>query len=496
MTNTLQCPNCGSTDFIQSGQSHVCKRCGTINRFSALDDGVKLSLSAAFLDRQRGRFADARAVYETVLKTDPDCHEAWFGLFLCDYSVLFETDGDGEKNPSFYGVKKTPVWESVPLKKALKLAGGETAAFDGYKAQADKIEYARAAFQRIAAVTPPWDVFICFKKTARDGGDTQDYILAQQLYAKLSQKYRVFYSDASLDALERREFEPNIYYALYTAKAMVLVCSEKEYVEAQWVKNEWSRYLALNGGGGLLPVFTAGCDIHDLPPEIRRLHGFSVRELDFYAKLERAADALVFSEKRKAEREEKAAAERAAREREWRERERALLEKVKSETAGGPNLSGMAARARMELRDGNPGKCADLCDKMLNTDPTCAEAWWLSFLTEKNLAGEEELPHLDETVWPQSREVRKALEFADEQQRGVYANYIEAWIGRRIAAAAQYKDAGKYWKAKRALMIPADIVEKYGGGKRFDFFYNALLLELSGGPDGETVCFGAVEELE
>jgi len=491
MAQLLKCPNCGSIDFTESGQLHICKRCGSANNFARHSDDVMLSLSAAFMDRQKARFADARSIYDDILRRAPDCHEAYFGLFLCDYSVLFESDGAGEKFPSFYGVKKTPVWESENLKKALKLAGNERGMFDGYKAQAEKVEYARTKYLHIAAVTPPWDVFICFKRTARDGRDTKDYVLAQQLYAKLCQKYRVFYSDASLDGLEHREFEPNIYYALYTSKALILICSEREYVESTWVKNEWSRFLALNSAGAVLPVFTADCNIQELPAEIRKLQGYGVRELDFYAKLDRAADALVFSERRKSEREEREAAERAAREREWRERERALFERVSGAAAGSFNIAGMVSRARMELRDGNFSKCTLTADKILDLDPECAEAWWLLFLSQNGLSSENELYRLDNTAWPEAREAKRALEFADNSQRAVYESHVKAWIGRCLNEAAEYRAVKSYDRARAAISRPLNCAEACGGSFRFDVYFLALLLELNGS-DEETVCLDDV----
>ncbi len=73
-------------------------------------------------------------------------------------------------------------------------------------------------------------------------------------------------------ALTRRR-EPYIFAALNSARVMVVIGTRPEYYNAVWVKNEWSRYLALIKGGAkkvLIPAYR-DMDLYDLPEEFSHL---------------------------------------------------------------------------------------------------------------------------------------------------------------------------------------------------------------------------------
>ncbi len=73
-------------------------------------------------------------------------------------------------------------------------------------------------------------------------------------------------------ALTRRR-EPYIFAALNSARVMVVIGTRPEYYNAVWVKNEWSRYLALIKGGAkkvLIPAYR-DMDPYDLPEEFSHL---------------------------------------------------------------------------------------------------------------------------------------------------------------------------------------------------------------------------------
>lgn len=92
----------------------------------------------------------------------------------------------------------------------------------------------------------PVDVFICYKESDEAGNRTLDSELAGRLYDRLTEAgWRVFFARESLKEHLGAEYEPLIFAALQTAKVMLVVATEAAHLNATWVKNEWSRYLAL-----------------------------------------------------------------------------------------------------------------------------------------------------------------------------------------------------------------------------------------------------------
>ena len=55
----------------------------------------------------------------------------------------------------------------------------------------------------------------------------------------------MFFSRITLEDKLGQQYEPYIFAALNSAKVMLVIGSKREYFDAVWVKNEWSRFLAL-----------------------------------------------------------------------------------------------------------------------------------------------------------------------------------------------------------------------------------------------------------
>ena len=103
---------------------------------------------------------------------------------------------------------------------------------------------------------------------------TPDSVLATDLYHQLTQEgFKVFFSRITLEDKLGIAYEPYIFAALNSAKVMVVLGTKPEYFNAVWVKNEWSRYLALIRGSAkkvLIPAYR-DMDPHDLPEEFSHL---------------------------------------------------------------------------------------------------------------------------------------------------------------------------------------------------------------------------------
>ena len=378
-----QCLTCGGA-LERRGEEYLCRFCGNVY---AAEQGSEIGaeLSQAFYLRQNARFAEAEKIYaDLVKKADTsDLAEVFWGLFLCEQQVLFEEDGNGEKFPSFYAVSDIAVSESRNLAKVKalypSLSAEKRAAYD---AESKKIEDAKRLYNRIAVTTEPYDIFICFKSTAADGaGKTKDYEIAQNIYNEFIREYNVFFSERTLETLTTREYEPNIYRGLYTAKVMLLLCSKSEYIESQWVKNEWSRYLAFNAHRekSVIPVFIDGFRAESLPAALRSYQGVKA-DINLMKRLSEVVKGIVKPVDKLAELERKQKEELEK----FMSRQMAEMERLKETAAtAAPAVQGGAAatvsslllRAGQEADSGDYEKAAEYYNKVLDASPTSAEAW-------------------------------------------------------------------------------------------------------------------------
>lgn len=280
-TSVIKCGICGEP-LSGAGNPYTCAVCGNVSYTSnpMLED----ELRTANAMRECTRFDEAMLVYKQIVKkykTD-DLSEVYWNLLLCEQRVMFETDEKGERFPSFYAIVSDDVEDSpyytCALSAAEKHAPERVAIFTE---MAEKMARAKQLYARIRESEKPYDVFICFKKSKLDGSgeETPDTDLAEDLYNQFAKDYRIFFSERTLRDVAVRDFEPNIYYALYTAKVLLLLCSKREYIDSKWVKNEWSRYhaMAQNPATGktVIPVFLEDFEPGNLPAELLSYQGLA-----------------------------------------------------------------------------------------------------------------------------------------------------------------------------------------------------------------------------
>ena len=144
-----------------------------------------------------------------------------------------------------------------------------------FKQEAEHLELIRLNIERISqqANSTPVDVFLSYKKTDdATNARTFDADFAQLLYdALVKQGYHVFFAPVTLKNKSGESFEPYIYTAIHSAKAMVVIGTKIEYFNSPWIKNEWGRFLPLakesNGTKVLIPVCRESDSKH-LPKEL------------------------------------------------------------------------------------------------------------------------------------------------------------------------------------------------------------------------------------
>ena len=229
-------------------------------------------------------------------------------------------------------------------------------------------------------------------------------MLANDLYHQLTQEgFKVFFSRITLEDKLGTAYEPYIFAALNSAKVMVVLGTKPEYFNAVWVKNEWSRFLALvkesKGKKTLIPAYK-DMDPYDLPEEFSHLQAQDMSKLGFMQDLIRGIKKLVGAQ----------------------EQNPSVVVK-ETVSAGGTNPDALLRRAFMFLEDGDWTSADEYCEKVLDQDPESAQAYLGKLMAEKKVKTQKGLKDLPEP-FVDSKNYQKAIRFGDEKLVAELKGYI------------------------------------------------------------------------
>ncbi|MBR3765178.1 MAG: leucine-rich repeat protein [Clostridia bacterium] len=288
----LQCTCCGyMLTFPEEAAVRICPACATPNARPVVEDNALDMLGHAIRQRLGCDFANAERSYQQVLLDYPDAHEALWGRLLCHYGVEYVEDpASHQLMPTVHTVRRKPLRLQPEFRDACAFAPDDVRI--RYEQEAVYIDNAQAAIRQAAESCPPYDVFLCHKTTKPGTGEkTADYERALQLYYYLrEQGLRPFFAPQSLVGLAGADYEAGIYHAIDTAKVMLVLCSQKDYITSAWVRSEWSRYIERIDEGAdktLVPLLFDHFNPLHLPAEFRfrRIQGFPMGELTSTEKL-------------------------------------------------------------------------------------------------------------------------------------------------------------------------------------------------------------------
>ena len=425
----FKCKMCGGELHINPGESvAVCEYCGTTQTLPKLDDDRRANLyDRANHFRRNNDFDKAAGIYEQILNEDKTDAEAYWSLVLCRYGIEYVEDPATHKRvPTVNRAQYTSIFDDEDYKSAVQYA--DAAQRVVYEAEAKAINEIQKGILEISQNEEPFDVFICYKETDANGRRTPDSVLATDLYHQLTQEgFKVFFSRITLEDKLGIAYEPYIFAALNSAKVMVVLGTKPEYFNAVWVKNEWSRYLALIRGGAkkvLIPAYR-DMDPYDLPEEFSHLQAQDMSKLGFMQDLIRGIKKLTEADK-------PAAKETV----------------VVQETAA--NTAPLLERAFMFLEDGNWQDADQYCEKVLDQDPKCAQAYLGKLMAEQQVRKQEALAN-QKQPFDKSNNYQKVMRFGDEALRGTLEGYIahirqrneEARLSKLYTAARQRMDAAR-----------------------------------------------------
>lgn len=422
----FKCKMCGGSLEVQEKMSVCeCVYCGTKQTLPRLDDERRANLyDRANHFRRNNEFDKAMSMYEQILEEDKEDSEAYWSLVLCTYGVEYVEDPVSHKRlPTVNRTQFVSIYADENYKAALKYADGAQRKI--YETEAEQIDGLQKQILSISNQEEPFDVFICYKETDAQGRRTPDSVLANDLYYQLTNEgFKVFFSRITLEDKLGSAYEPYIFAALNSAKVMVVIGTKAEYFNAVWVRNEWSRYLALVKNDTkkvLIPAYK-DMDPYDLPQEFSHLQAQDMGKLGFMQDLIRGIKKLTETDK--------------------------PLQTVAAVNVAGADIGALLKRAFLFMEDGDFERADEFCERVLDMDPENGEAYLGKLMVSLKVCRREDLANVSEKL-EQQEYYRKVMRFGKETLKAEVGGYNQQITKRLEEEEKRYVELEKQRRAEQ-----------------------------------------------
>jgi hypothetical protein len=430
----FKCKMCGGDLVFEQGSTVCeCEYCGSKQTLPNDDSEKKTNLfNRANRLRRNNEFDKASSVYESIVAEFPEEAEGYWGLCLCRYGIEYVDDPlTGKKMPTCHRTLTSSIIDDSNFDQACENA--DTAAHVLYRDEAKEIDRLQKEILAIAVKEAPYDVFICYKETSDIGERTEDSVLAQEIYDALTAKnYKVFFSRITLEDKLGEQYEPYIYAALSSSKIMLAVGTKFEYYDAVWVKNEWSRFLHMMQSDRtkkLIPCFK-GLDAYDIPKEFKGLQAQDMGKLGWLQDLVRGVEKILGGNQ---------SAKSA--------------ESVPAETHANATVDSLLKRVFMFLEDENWKEADAYCERVLDIDPECAEAYLGKLMAELKVDKRKHLADYCD-LFEDNGNYKKVVRYGNDTLKEEMSDCILA-IKDRLAKSEEQLE-----KDKAEALALAEYIEK------------------------------------
>ena len=428
----LKCKMCGGDVELTADKTYgMCEYCGSTMTFPKVDDDQR---AAAFNRgnhfRRIGEFDKALAVYERIVREDNTDAEAHWCCALCRFGIEYVEDpATLEYLPTCHRASFDSFLEDVDYLAAVEHSEGITRR--QYQKDAAKIAEVQRGILATSQNEEPFDVFICYKESDENGQRTRDSLMAQDVYYQLTdQGYRVFFARITLEDMAGKQYEPYIFAALNSAKVMIVIGTRSEYMNAVWVKNEWSRFLAMMKKDRhklLLPCYR-DMDPYDMPEQLSVLQSYDMGKIGFIQDLTRGIKKVLDADKMP----------------------ELVKETIVVQQTGSTNIAPLLKRGFMFLEDGDWASANEYCEKVLDLDPECAQAYLGKLMAQLRVRNQEKLKD-QQCPFDGDGNYQKAIRFADSKLKDTLTGYIEHINVRNENARLE----GIYSRAKNMMTSAA-----------------------------------------
>ncbi len=392
----IECSRCGGRLEVNSDMSvGTCMFCGSMITIpKSIEKKSNLYNRANYL-RRANEFDKAEEIYEDILKEDNTEAEAHWGLLMCRYGIEYVEDPDsGARVPTCHRTERDSIFTQPSYLAAMEY--GDEQMKEVFKDQAQRIDKIQQKILKIANQEEPYDVFICYKQTDDHSGErTPDSFIGEDLYYELTKAgYKVFFAQQSLRP--GTDYEPYIFSALYSAKALIVIATNSDYVNAVWVRNEWSRFLAMmkkDSDKMIIPVYK-DMSPYEFPKQLSRFHAMDVTRLGFLQDVRDGINRIV--------RKPQPTANRGG--------------------GGGQdgNVDALLKRGYLFLEDGDTTSAKSYFNKVLDRNPEEAQAYWGMMLIDLKCQNNKQVSALSIDLDNNSN-YKKAIRFGTDKQIQEYA---------------------------------------------------------------------------
>ena len=445
----IKCKMCGGDIELAADKTFgTCEFCGSTMTLPKVDDDQR---AAAFNRgnhfRRIGEFDKALAVYERIVREDDTDAEAHWCCALCRFGIEYVEDpATYEWLPTCHRASFDSFLEDVDYLAALEHSDGITRR--QYQKDGAKIAEVQRGILATSQNEEPFDVFICYKESDENGERTKDSLMAQDIYYQLTdQGYRVFFSRITLEDMAGREYEPYIFAALNSAKVMIVVGTKPEYLNAVWVKNEWSRFLVMMKKDRhklLLPCYR-DMDPYDMPEQLAVLQSYDMGKIGFIQDLSRGISKVLNADKKPEPVKETLVVQQAA------------------APAPASDVGALLRRVEMFLEDEDWQGANEYCEKVLDIDPENARAYLGKLMAGLRVRNQADLKNCAQPFDDQ-KHYEKIQRFGDEALRAELSGYVKHIKERNEETRLN----GIYNNAKSAMNAAKTVAEYLAAARLFD----------------------------
>lgn len=407
------CKMCGGElEVNQDATVGQCQYCGTKQTIPKTDNEKIMNLfNRANHYRMKNDFDNAMNSYENILNEDSKNAEAYWGLCLCRYGIEYVKDPLTEKMiPTCHRTQLESIIEDEDFISACENA--DSVARSTYEQEAKHIDKIQKKILQISSKEEDYDVFICYKEADNMGERTPDSVIGQDIYDALTEKgIRVFFARISLEDKVGTAYEPYIFAALQSAPIMITIGTKPEYMEAVWVKNEWSRFLAMmkkDSKKTIIPVYKF-MNPYDMPEGFARIQAVNMEKIGAMQDLVHGIEKILGKDKNR------------------------IVEKVvhvEENANSASKYAPLLERAWIFLEDKNWNKAREYVERVLDMNPKCGEAYLIKMLAGMNLNNRNALKNWLHPLDGYD-EYKKIMKYGDDELKNELMQYNKIIVDRQ-----------------------------------------------------------------
>lgn len=407
------CKMCGGElEVNQDATVGQCQYCGTKQTIPKTDNEKIMNLfNRANHYRMKNDFDNAMNSYENILNEDSKNAEAYWGLCLCRYGIEYVKDPLTEKMiPTCHRTQLESIIEDEDFISACENA--DSVACSTYEQEAKHIDKIQKKILQISSKEEDYDVFICYKEADNMGERTLDSVIGQDIYDALTEKgIRVFFARISLEDKVGTAYEPYIFAALQSAPIMITIGTKPEYMEAVWVKNEWSRFLAMmkkDSKKTIIPVYKF-MNPYDMPEGFARIQAVNMEKIGAMQDLVHGIEKILGKDKNR------------------------IVEKVvhvEENANSASKYAPLLERAWIFLEDKNWNKAQEYVERVLDMNPKCGEAYLIKMLAGMSLNNRNALKNWSHPLDGYD-EYKKIMKYGDDELKNELMQYNKIIVDRQ-----------------------------------------------------------------